>query len=672
MSFSNPIALWGLLALAVPVIVHFFSFRKTVTVLYSDTRLLQEVKKQQSTTNNLKHLLLLIARLLLITAIVLAFAGPQTKLDRAHGISGREAVSIYIDNSFSMQALSEDGPLLEVAKEAAREFIKSRRSDDRYQVITNDFLPSGQRVISKDEAMDVIDDIKPSAAFKALPQVVTRMKDALSASPLNSGKLYFFSDFQSTQIDGEKIAFDSLYRLHFIRLTGTEKKNVYIDSVWISTPVLEVGKPIDLVFKVKNEGDEAINNRRLTLKLDGTQQAIGNFTVAANGTSTDTLTFRCNKDGWTEAELTLEDYPITFDNKYFFTFNIRKKIPVGVFFETGYDKSFRALLENDPVFETKFYPIGSIPFDQINRFQCIIVTGSNTLSTGLTQNLKSALEQGKSVVVFPGDKPQLNSALQELGGVTLGGELKGKFETAKLQQEDPLFKEVFDRFPSNPNLPSISGFFPLTSSGAWFPLYETAQNQVWFARKKQGRGQLYVSGAPLNAQHTNFDRHALFVPTIYRICLLSTQNPPLAYRIGSTEQIEVEQIGNSEKAVRLTHNKIDFIPEQRSKNGITELMVSRFIPEPGIYELKQNDGSLLRKLAFNTDRRESRLKFPSEDAWDQLTARLKVKTTNLEKATQGGSIGKNTFTSGSIRKILMGVALLMILAELLLIKLWKS
>src|SRR5690606_26755966 len=64
MSFLYPNFLWALLALAIPIIIHLFYFRRFKRVYFTNVELLKEVKEETSTRNRLKDLLILLARLL--------------------------------------------------------------------------------------------------------------------------------------------------------------------------------------------------------------------------------------------------------------------------------------------------------------------------------------------------------------------------------------------------------------------------------------------------------------------------------------------------------------------------------------------------------------------------------------------------------------------------------
>src|ERR1041385_8054555 len=116
MLFYQPSFLFALAALAIPVIVHLFNFRRYKTVYFSNVRFLREVKEETASRSKLKHLLVLASRILALAFLVFAFAQPYIPNKKMNLSSGRKQVGIYIDNSFSMNAISEGRSLFDQAK----------------------------------------------------------------------------------------------------------------------------------------------------------------------------------------------------------------------------------------------------------------------------------------------------------------------------------------------------------------------------------------------------------------------------------------------------------------------------------------------------------------------------------------------------------------------------
>ncbi|HEK21521.1 MAG TPA: hypothetical protein ENO28_13840, partial [Bacteroidetes bacterium] len=117
MHFLYPTFLWSLSALAIPVIIHLFSFRRYKKVYFTNVQFLQEVELQQSGRRNLRERLILISRLLMICFLVLAFAQPYIPGKDAPTAGKQQVISIFVDNSYSMQTINKEGTLLGQAKE---------------------------------------------------------------------------------------------------------------------------------------------------------------------------------------------------------------------------------------------------------------------------------------------------------------------------------------------------------------------------------------------------------------------------------------------------------------------------------------------------------------------------------------------------------------------------
>ena len=54
--------LLGLAALAIPIIIHLFNFRRHKPVLFSNTALLKQIEQENAKTKKLKYLVVLAAR----------------------------------------------------------------------------------------------------------------------------------------------------------------------------------------------------------------------------------------------------------------------------------------------------------------------------------------------------------------------------------------------------------------------------------------------------------------------------------------------------------------------------------------------------------------------------------------------------------------------------------
>ena len=108
MRFLAPGFLFALLAIAIPIIIHLFNFRKFKKVYFSNVRFLKLVQIQTSSRQHLKDRLILASRILALTFLVFAFARPYIPNPDQKNAYQEQVVSIFIDNSYSMETLNKE------------------------------------------------------------------------------------------------------------------------------------------------------------------------------------------------------------------------------------------------------------------------------------------------------------------------------------------------------------------------------------------------------------------------------------------------------------------------------------------------------------------------------------------------------------------------------------
>src|SRR5256712_13873105 len=104
MSFLNPYLLFGSLALAVPVLIHLVRREKSEIIPFSSLMFLLKVPKRSIRQQKIKNLLLMALRLLILSLLVGAFAGPylpQPGKPADNNASPNQGVVLMLANSYS-------------------------------------------------------------------------------------------------------------------------------------------------------------------------------------------------------------------------------------------------------------------------------------------------------------------------------------------------------------------------------------------------------------------------------------------------------------------------------------------------------------------------------------------------------------------------------------------
>jgi hypothetical protein len=133
-TFANPALLLGMLAAAVPVVIHFLSRRRVRRHPFSDLRFLEASQTKQARSLDLRRLLLMLLRVLIILCVALAAAGPRLGGYGAVAGGGR-SVLMVLDGSASMQTQHEKGTRYELARDVCVQMAAALDDKSEIQVL---------------------------------------------------------------------------------------------------------------------------------------------------------------------------------------------------------------------------------------------------------------------------------------------------------------------------------------------------------------------------------------------------------------------------------------------------------------------------------------------------------------------------------------------------------
>ncbi|MBE9582922.1 BatA and WFA domain-containing protein [Mucilaginibacter sp. JRF] len=673
MHFIYPAFLFALASLAIPVIVHLYNFRRYQKVQFSNVQFLKQLQEQQASRRNIKERLILASRLLALLFLVLAFARPY--ISRQDGaVAGQQRnVSIFVDNSYSMQTLNSEGNLLDQAKQKAKEIAAQYGMNDRFQLLTHNFEGKHQRLLSRDEFFDAVDEVKVSGQNRDLSQIVARQQQLLKSNAPGGGDVYIVSDFQRNSSINKIIGADKSININLIPLKANNLPNVAVDSVWLLSAVHKPGDEEKLVVKLHNYADREATGIPLKLFINKEQKALASFTIAPRATLTDTLTFSGLKAGWQQGELQLQDNPITFDNSFYLAFNVSPQMPV-LIIDNGTENLFiKAALGADKFFKADRVPEGNVDYTGLNKYGLVVLTDVKSISAGLARELGAYVKKGNTLAIFPAvdaDVASYKILLQPLGAAWPQRVITNEVKASKLNLQNPLFREVFDAMPQNPDLPSAKKYYDLSGAGRGEGIISLPGGEAFWSGYKNGGGTVYVSAVPLNDDFSNLQRHGLFVPVLYRIALLSGHDLPLFNTLGSGESVETVPLRSTEKEVlKLSRDGYEIIPDVRQQDGSTRLYVADQLQQPGLYNLKKGD-STAAILAFNDNRRESDLSYFTPAELQKLLPSNSGKVIGANKPI--ASVINEANYDTQLWKLCIILALIFLAAEIALIRFYKT
>lgn len=679
MKFLFPGFLFALFAIAIPILIHLFSFRRYTTVYFSNVEYLRNIRKESRNKRQLKHLLMLLARILTIISLVFAFAQPYIPFENQQKSAENQIVTVYIDNSFSMNALSTSGQLLEVARNKALEIAEAYPPGTSFRLITNDLHPRHQHLFNKEQFMQQISEVRNSPRTINLSQIHNRISSGYTYPDNIKGNTnYFISDFQTRVTDLSNFRPDSQFFNYFIPLRAELTANLSVDSCWMELPAHKLGQEEHMRVRIINYSDEAYQNLPVRLFLNDTVKALANFSIDPGGEQVIDLKYLNFSPGLQLGKVEISDFPIIHDNTFFLNYTVQDQISALAIYSNTYKGIsglpwMRALLSGDNFISYEEMAVENLAVSRLSEFNSIILLNVPEISTGLMTELTRLAHGGTSILFFPEPDGNLSSY----------NELLNRFNAAPIERFDttaraiggiewnhPVFSQAFRERTSDADYPVIAGRFSFTS------LVKVAETPVlWFRDGSKaisvqpfGSGSLAVSAFPLSGANQRFTRHVLYVPTLYGLLMNSLPYQKLAYTIGQDTHASLltgDDYDMTSLKVESDNGEQSFIPSTSpSEENKTRIDLTSSFETAGQYTVLSHD-KIITAVSMNYDRRESSSAYMGFDELRSESERLHLdnfrvlqnQDSNFTEVFNEINHGKNLW------KWFVILALLFILAE---------
>lgn len=685
MKFLFPTFLFALFAIAIPVIIHLFSFKRHKTVYFSNVDFLKDIKKESKKQSRLKQLLILAARILAIAFLVFAFAQPYIPTNQDARKQPNQLVAVYVDNSFSMNALSEQGQLLEVARNKAVEISLAYPGGTKFRLFTNDLLPRHQHILNREQFIQQVSEIQASPNVVPLSIIYNRFADAHTDLSENTDKnLYFISDFQRTVSDFNNFKDDGIFS-YYLPLVPNEVANLYIDSVWVEVPAHRLGQEETVYVKIRNSSNQDYQNLPVKLFLNDSLKSITNFAVEAQKDVVATMNYNNNSSGLQLGRIEITDYPFTHDNNWYISYKVDKNLKALAVFNNSEASQegleyISALFENDDYVLLDEMNEQSLQVSRLGEYNTIFLINLENFSSGFLNELKTVVQNGTSVVVFPdmNNLSTLNNLLSQLEATRATGIDSTTQKIAELEFENAFYKNVFKKREQNPILPDIKGHlrFERVTRSDEIDLLAFQNGDKALSQLNYGDGKVWVFSFPLNKTNQAFANDVIFVPTVYNFVLNSLPKQEISFTVGKNSFYDIPRnrelnLNSNFEIVNLkTGDKL--VPDNTITGQRTRLDFGDQINSDGHY-LVENDGNIVAAMAFNYDRKESDLQYYStREIEDHLEEEQLKKATVVSEVQRNFSEVLDELQNGKqLWKWAIMLALLFIVVEVLLARFWK-
>lgn len=192
-------------------------------------------------------------------------------------------------------------------------------------------------------------------------------------------------------------------------------------------------------------------------------------------------------------------------------------------------------------------------------------------------------------------------------------------------------------------------------------------NKLFFARYPIGNGQIYLSATGLENEDSNFGKHPVFVPLMFKIAFGSAKEQPIYYTATKDNVLESEKIElGANQSLKLVADNFEVIREMRQSNGKTLLYIADQVKRAGFYDVKKGD-STLAVVAFNDNRTESDMHYTAQSELQKLFGKQQVAFLDPKSDSIASAVSaKNNGTE--LWELCLILALVFIAIEILLVR----
>ncbi len=427
LQFLTPLFLAvGAVAASLPLIIHLLNRERARRLVFSTIRFIKMSHQANVQRHRLKQLLLLLMRILILALLGLAFARPffaDTPATTGE-TGGVRNIVIIIDTSYSMGYLDT----FDQAKKAAIEIADNLQPSDTSALI---FTSNRAKVV---KALDAEHRRIQTAVMGArLTNHTTDYLDAIQSADevlgeanIGHKQIYLISDLQrvgwESFVDTDKLSPD--VEIAFVDVSVKEPINLAITGVSVPQVVLNEQKPAQVVARVQNFGEQAVEGLSVQLFVDDDSVGMTTLDIEPNDVMDALFPVRFRTEKIHTGYAALPDDHLEIDNRRYFRLHSLKSIKVHcVNGEPG-----RRDYESETFFLEAALQPGSqiVPIDltqsrqlpnasEISKYDVIILANVERLTGAEAQSLRAFVGSGGGLIITAGDQMNLEAYRKTLG-----------------------------------------------------------------------------------------------------------------------------------------------------------------------------------------------------------------------------------------------------------------
>ncbi|MGE3520067.1 MAG: BatA domain-containing protein [Vicinamibacterales bacterium] len=611
MSFLSPFLLFGLGAIAVPVLVHLIQRERKRVIEFPSLMFVQKIPYQSVRRRRIRHWFLLLLRAAAIALIVAAFARPFFPASAAAALAatgGSREVVILLDRSASMGY----GDRWDRAKSEASRVISSLNPDDRATLVL--FGRNAEENIratsDRGRLQAALDAATLSSGSTRFGPALKLAESILVGSTLQRREAVLVSDFQKSGWTGsEDVHFGEGLTLTPVSVATETVANLAVPSITFARSSFSNQERIAVTAGIANKSATPASGVQVSLDIDGHDIETKTVNVSANASASVAFAPFTLTGPSMHGVVHAGTDALPADNTFDFVLTPSQAVKV-LIVEGGSASSFfltKALgIGNAPTFEVEVVPSGRVT-PQMLEGRGVVILNDAPLPASLAGGaLRQYVERGGGLVVALGDRstwPPNDTALMPgaLGPVV--DRTDGRGATIGFRDYSHAIFEVF-KAPRSGDFSAarVLRYRSLQAADDARVLARFDDGAVAAVERRVGDGRVNVLTTTLDDSWSDLALKPVYLPLVHQIARYVAQYEQTSAwsTVGQVVDLNVVLRSQSERVVVTpAGERIRFA---RDEPAIVELA------EHGVYEIRTTDNAARAdRIAVNIDPAESDL-----------------------------------------------------------------
>ena len=626
MAFLAPLFFAGLVALAVPIIVHLTHKERKDVVVFPSLMFLSRIPYQAVRRQRIRHWLLFALRCLALILLALAFARPflnrQAIAAPVRGLGAKELV-ILLDRSYSMGY----GDRWTRAVDAAKRAISGLSANDRASVVLFDATATATTEPTADKALlsTSLDRVRPGSGVTRYEPAFKLAQRVLSDSKLPRREVLLISDFQRVGWDGrDSPSLPAGTAINKVDLADPKTSNIAVTSVDFRRDYAEDRERVAITARLVNRSAEAKTAYPVALELNGRAIETKQVNLAPNAAATVDFAAAPLPSGVTRGVVRAADDALPRDNAFFFAISRGQALSVLVIDhrEGGAPRSLyveRALAIGDqPNFRVTTKRLGSITSSDLVGRSLVLLNDSDLPGGELGRRLVEYVQNGGGLLVALGDRaaPRDRPAYAtELLPATADAPIDRSADRGGtlgyIDRSHPIF-ELFSAPRSGDfSTPRFFRYRSITPAPGDEQLARFDDGHVALLERKVGRGRVLVWASSFDGVWNDLPLQPVFLPVAHQMAKYAAayadERPwSTVGQVANLPSIFRDSTGPADVANKAEYVAVAPSGQRTRLEGTAKRSVE--LGEQGFYEM-QRAGSRgePRVIAVNVDLTESDL-----------------------------------------------------------------